>query len=153
MKYFSALIAFVIIFASLSVAHADIAFPPRPPSKAESQFVTISTDDQNNLYLQFNFPAACNYKYRLLDKRTEKEMLSGEGSYKTSDSIKDVVDLSERLSRGKNYFLLNIRLSDIREETPFGVKARNSECAIKKIIVIRTVFDKIYDFEIYDDTN
>lgn len=149
MKYFSSLIAFVMIFASLSVAYADVAFPPRP--RPENQLVTIRPDDSGKLYLKFNFPDECLYKYQLVDKKTGGELHSGEGSYKAGDTVEDIADLDGRLSVGENYFLLNIQMYNVVEQTRFGTKIRQKPVHLTKTIVIeRTALGKISDFFIYD---
>lgn len=159
MKCFSSLIVFVMMFMSLSVACADVALPPRPRN-VQNDFITADIDDDRKLTLKFEFPAACDYEYQLIDRWEDNEkkihyneVKSGSGSCKAGDVVEEVVDLSNRIMGGKNYFLLNIQLSNVKEETRFGVKVRHGKSEIKKTIVIsKTIWGKIYDLKIYNGT-
>lgn len=150
MKIFSSLIAFMIIFSCLSTAYADVAFPPS--NKVKSQFVTISadTDGISKLRLKFNFPVECLYKYQLIDKKTEKEIHSGEGSCKKDDIVEEIIELQDWLSAGENNFALNIQMDNIAEQTPFGTKIRKESIRLERMILITTIRGMIYDCHFYE---
>ena len=157
MKIFSALIFFAMLFTCLPAAYADVALPPRPRN-VQSGFVTADIDDDKKLTLKFNFPYECDYEYQLLCvwKDNEGNLLypkihSGSGKCKQGDSIKEVVDLNERLSFKNNLFLLKIKMTNIKEETRFGTKIhRYKEEVTKTLLVSSSFWGKIYDLRIYD---
>lgn len=151
MKHFSLLIAFVMVFASLSVAYADVAPYPRPRTTINSQFVTVSINKCGELTLEFNFDADCDYDYQLVEKDTETTIHVGAGSYKAGDTLKNVVDLQDWLANDKEYFLLNIRLTNIVEQTRFGKKISNSVVTASKTIrVMKFRYGDSYDLRLYD---
>lgn len=165
MKYFSTLIVFAIVFASLSVAYADVARPPRPPHPihrphptpppqhkvSQTQFVTVKVDNFGKLVLRFTFPADCNYKYQLFDKESGEKIKSGKFSYRTGKTVERVVDLNERLTDGKNSFLLKIQMSSITEQTRFGKKIWRDKVKVAKELVIRkNNQDQKYNVRVHD---
>lgn len=157
MKIFSALIFFAMLFTCLPAAYADVALPPRPRN-VQSGFVTANTDDDKKLTLKFNFPYECDYEYQLLYvwKDSEKNLqylkiCSSSGKCKQGYSIKEVVDLNERLSDQNNLFLLKIKMTNLKEKTCFGTKIfRYKEEVTKTLIVSNSFWGKIYDLRIYD---
>lgn len=151
MKHFSLLIAFVMVFACLSTAYADVALPPRPRTTIKSQFVTASINKYGELTLEFSFEADCDYDYQLIEKDTETTIHAGAGSYKADDTLKDVVDLQDWLANDSGCFLLNIRLTNIVEQTRFGRKISNSVVTVSKTIrVMKFRFGDEYDLRLYD---
>lgn len=155
-KHFSLLIAFVMVFACLSTAYADVALPPRPRN-VQSDFVTADIDDGGKLTLKFAFPAACDYEYHLIDRWEDSkkeihhdEVKSGKGSYKVGDVVETVVELNSRLRGGKNYFVLKVQMSNIKKKTIFGTKTMRDKKEIAKTIVISLgSWNRIYDLHVY----
>lgn len=151
MKHLSLMIAFVMAFACLSVAYADVAPYPRPRTTIKSQFVTASINEYGELTLEFSFDADCDYDYQLVEVDTKTKIHSCAGSYKASDTLKDVVDLQDWLADDKDYFLLNIRFTNIVEQTRFGKKISNSVVkASKTIRVMKFPYGDSYDLRLYD---
>ena len=155
MKYFSSLIVFAMLLACSSIVYADAARPPYPrprPDITQNQLVQMNIDDRGKLYINFTFPAACDYNYQLVDKKTGIALTSGAGSYKTGEILKDVVaDLKDRLDSEKNYFLLKIQMSNIQEQTRFGKKIRRDKVDVTKTVLVkRGSRDKVYDLRVYN---
>lgn len=156
MKYFSILIVFAMIFACLPVAQADVALPPRDRN-VQSDFITADIDDRGKLSVKFDFPSTCDYEYQLIGKKTGKEIHSGNGSVKKGDVVEEFVDLPfmRSLSDGRNFFVLKMKLSNIREKTPFGTKIRSGNVYVTKTILVEVSFrqNKIYGLYIDDGEN
>lgn len=147
-----------MIFASLSVVYADAALPPRPRN-VQSDFLTADIDDDGQLTLKFSFSAACDYEYQLIDRWEgskeeihRNEVKSGKGSYKVGDVVEEVVNLKNRIMPSrKNYFVLKVHLSNIKEKTRFGSKVRRGKIDVTKTIIIETSYwNKAYGFHIYN---
>lgn len=157
MKYFSSLIAFVMIFACLSVAYADVALPPRPRN-VQSDFITADVDDNRKLSIKFNFPSECIYKYQLINrwKKSDEEIKyltvkTGEGTYKPGDTVEEVIDLEHWLMDWDEIFVLRVQMYNVVEQTRFGTKIRQKTVRSTKTILIRTgSWKRIYDLRIYD---
>lgn len=157
MKIFSSLVAFAVVFACLSVACADVALPPRPRN-VQSDFVTADITDDGELSLKFKFPYECKYEYHLIDvwrnsdeEICRKEILSGKGKCKSGKTVEGLVNVENRLRFGRNFFLLQIQLSDIKEKTRFGTKTRrDKEDLTKTIVVWLGTWGRIYDLRVYD---
>ena len=153
MKYFSTLIVFAILFASLSVAYADVAPYPRPRPHREvtqTQIVTTSIDNLGKLSMKFTFPAACDYEYQLVDRQTGVALKSGKGAYQ-NNTVEDVADLSSRLGNEKNYFVLKIQMSNVQFKTRFGTKILSDKSVVTKIILVeKGSSDNVYDLRVYD---
>ena len=157
MKIFSALLAFVIMFAGLSVAYADVALPPRPRN-VKSDFITVDVDNDKNLSIKFEFPYECKYEYRLVDVWEDSkqvihrdEILSGKGKYKSGNIVEDTVNLKDNLLIGSNIFVLTIEMSDIKEQTRFGVKTRRgTEKVTKTILIQHGTWNRTYGLRVYD---
>ena len=152
MKIFSSLLAFVMMFACLSVAYADVAPYPRPrPELSETQFVTAEINNFGKLSVELEFPYDCSYKYRLVDKNTGKEILSGKGKYTEGDTVEESANLLGRLSVGENFFVLTIETFDIKAQTRFGTKTRRDKyTAIKTLVVTKNLHGKPYKVQVYD---
>ena len=157
MKIFSSLVAFAMVFACLSVACADLPLPPRPRN-VQSDFVTADITDEGELSLKFEFPYECKYEYHLIDVWKDskqeihrEEILSGKGKCKSGEIVEDLVNVKERLRFRRNFFLLQIQLSDIKEKTRFGTKTRrDKEDVTKTIVVSLGSWGRIYDLRVYD---
>ena len=153
MKYFSALIVFAILFASLSVAYADVAPYPRPRPHHEvtqTQIVTTSIDNLGKLSMKFTFPAACDYEYQLVDRQTGVALKSGKGAYQ-NNAVEDVADLSDRLGNEKNYFVLKIQMSNVQFKTRFGIKILSDKSIVTKTILVeKSSQNETYSLQIYD---
>lgn len=156
MKYFSSLIAFVMIFACFSVAYADVApYPrPRPDSRPRPliQRVTADVTADNKLSLEFRFSAACDYEYQLIHQATGNEIYSSTGEYDYDlGNVDEVVNLDNFLTEGQNYLLLKIRCYNIKEQTRFGSKIKRDKLNITKTLVISKDSDgKITNVRVYN---
>ena len=156
MKCFSSLIVFVMMFASLSIACADVALPPRPRPVVENQFVTIDKDVYKGIRLEFNFPAECDYEYQLIDKATGDKISSDNGSYSDDYSKTYYLGLHKYLKGTcERKFLLKVQVSNVKEKTRFGVKIRKDKFNITKTIVVEADDeDGIINLNVYDgETN
>ena len=150
MKNFSSLLAFVMMFACLSTAYADVALPPRERN-VQSDFLTATVEDNGNLTLKFEFPYECNYAYQLIDKNTGATIQAGNGSYKIGDTVEKFADLSGKLGRRKNFFLLKTQMSNIKVYTRFGPKIRDgSESVTKTLLIEYSAWVERYGLYVYD---
>ena len=155
MKIFSSLLAFVMMFACLSVAYADVPVPPRPDINRDP-FVRADINKRGKLTLEIEFFSDWNYKYWLVDKNTGEKISSHDTKglprppHGTS-SFHDSVNLRDRLSDGENYFLLTIEIYDIETQTRFGIKKRRDNITWTKTIVVeKNSADNSYSVRVYD---
>lgn len=148
-KIFSSLIAFVMMFACLSTASADVVLAPRERN-VKNDFVTADVDDNGKFTLKFEFPFECDYAYQLIDK-AGNEVLGGNGSYKSGDIVEETKYMQSRLTRVKNFFLLKTQMSNIKVRTRFGTKIRDgSESVTKTILIVHSSWNNQYGLYVYD---
>lgn len=141
----------MMIFASLSVAYADVAIYPRSRPQPEiPQPVTATVTSDKRLVLRFTFPAPCDYKYQLIDNRTGEEIHSGKGSCENGNAL-EILNLNNRIKVGENHFRLKIHAHKFKEQTRFGTKIKRGEMDLIKNIVLTRGDTGRVSVDIYDD--
>lgn len=135
MKIFSSLLAFVMIFAFVATAYADVAPYPRPRPRPANQIVTAEVNDNDELIITLSFPVTCNYKYQIFDANGAI-VKWGKDSCDLGDTAEVIVYPDSKLVAGeKKYYLLKLNLSNIQEQTRFGAKIRRDEKSFTKTLV------------------